>query len=309
MFNKVFILLNVFLYFIKSMKFNYIVEKTLLEEQIKDVLNEYLSISRNVLNGTNELITSIIEKMGQNKWNENNKKKPFIYLRFGRVLNDECFANIVTISVLIINFMVRENYIKAYNALGGNFNQVTRNLSLRLPFFDNKLYLPYAKPVIAHELEHAYQAHYANLTDKKQIVSKAYEMMEELDEDSNEYWLCYCVYFLSKPEINAKCHEFIYDLGTYKPKDKTELSKCPTYHEKNVIANKVKELDLLDKTKISVVLNRFKITKEKLFKHLYKQIDYINSSFLKVYQKYVNGESLLENNILEVPFPGKQLIR
>lgn len=279
------------------------------KEVTSKILNEELSISNDVINSTNELFDYITKSLSNCNW-ENNGKYNLAKFNFNNILENRFFKNIKYITVNVIDVISYENYKKNYTFFSGEYNQATNSLFLKLPFFNNALYDKCAKPIIAHELEHCLQTYFTELKDKENFNKISLFLMDRFKKDSTTYLLSYCIYYLSKPEINAKCHEFIYDLNNIKPNNQNELIKCPSFYEKENVIKKVNEFYLCDEKNIYAVLLMLGMDKEKLFKHLFKMIKYINSKFMKVYQRYVDGIPLLENEIIkEYPHPFNNIIR
>ena len=260
---------------------------------VKNILNEELSVSTDVLSATDDVYNAIEKYMVNAKWD---KGPGYHSMEFslGNVINNKYFGHLKLISVNIVNLETYENYVNNSVYFEGNYNQKTRILWLRLPYFNNMLYDKASKPIIAHELEHCYQTYFTLLTDKKRYIEVSNKLMDDYNGDNPVYWLSFCIYFLSKPEINAKCHEFAYDLENTKPCDKDEIKKCSAYKQKEFIVNKVNELYNTDELDIEIALKELNVNKEKIFSHLFKMINYINSKFMKVYQGYIDGLPLSE---------------
>lgn len=186
----------------------------------KDLIFEELSVSDEVNNVGNSVISSIIDKIQ----NDNGT-----YHQHG-VLCKQCnlyystplFDLVPKIHIDIFFFKDKETIRKYYLEydLGGEFAKDNMELTVKGYGIDDKINLEYLKGVLFHELKHAYQASlYTTAPSVPNILQIATTIISSDIYNKNNLinLLSRLIYYFSKKEIDANIESFYQELKETKP--------------------------------------------------------------------------------------------
>ena len=276
------------------------------ESQFKEYLLEELSISNEVIDMSEEIISTIINKL------ENNEKEFTFNFRYNTFVDVKIFSfknnrefsywidDINNRKLLINNFSFKENtfYIRCIK-VNGDLDTVTLH---------NNVY---------HEVEHFFQS----LKKGKPITAKKYDIITKYMNESEECnfitsLICKILYFTSKIELDAIANGFYSDLKKF------DLSTTPLY---DIIINtecislldnfkewrnsisKWTRTPLLNQTRIELQnLNIIKFTDlNDLKKHLIKRINKSEKYLLKRIGKIYTLKKQQLDRVIEEIYPSK----
>lgn len=276
------------------------------ESQFREYLLEELSISNEVIEMSEEMISTILNKIENNEkeFIFNFKYNTFVDVKIYSFKNNKEFSywidDINNRKLLINNFSFKENtfYIRCVE-VNGNLDTVTLHNNIH------------------HEVEHFFQS----LKKGKPITAKKYDIITKYMHESEECnfitsLICKILYFTSKIELDAIANGFYSDLKKF------DLSTTPLY---DIIINtecislldnfkewrnsisKWTRTPLLNQTRIELQnLNIIKFTDlNDLKKHLIKRINKSEKYLLKRIGKIYTLKKQQLDRVIEEIYPSK----
>lgn len=255
---------------------------------MKTMLIEELSISDEVLTATKEIALQIFEQFKSYQWYEDYdgfRKKHYMFIPN---LSNGNKVGVRYVVVNIIDFKTRKNYDQYYGDLKENahFNPTTRSIEIYVPYFGKKIAMKEIYAILSHEIEHSFQSTFHNLSSYKNILGKLNLIMNRFPENTDEYNMAYCLYYFSKPEIDAHTNEFYYELYKNKIKSIKEINYCHAIRLKNALKKIYNEIK--NKNSAEEVFSFIGLSRTEVYKYLDRQIHYSERKFNHVVQRYFN---------------------
>ena len=279
-----------------------------LNEIIQEVVDSYLmerySLSNEVLETVDSLITQIQEKYDNKDWEEytfktfDGKVIPWVRLVIQCNLpQDSTFSSLKTIEVRVFNFDSYEDMVNNAHVIGIGGTSYVQNGTIQVicGSINGVLRDQQIKPILSHELEHNFQNEKGGIRkDYKNWYNTALNDIDNAPKDSVEYLIARLIYFFNQQEIDAKMHELYYDLKSINLTNPNDITNCTVIKEKNYYINKIyKKLMQSDQNVINEILkNEYKTKRERFFQYLQKQIHYFDKKTMRVMMEYFRRKEI-----------------
>lgn len=272
-------------------------ENVLLEDKCRKILKEELSVSEDVIKATYELVKEINNQLDDSKWQEYDGTKRIGFF-FTPKFTNEIF-NLNSVSGFIIDAGTYENYLAMFDKIiEASYYNNTNTIFINVPYFGDKIYYEALIPTIAHELEHKYQDALSNGLQYGKMVEMGKKIMANFRAWSDEYCLGYALYYLSKQEIDAKCHQLAMELRKKKIEDIKGYRSTYTVATKNnmhkIVENIKENPEIIEHCKEYLFC-----PPNSVIKYLDAQLGYLERKFRKVVSLHFKtgyGEEILEIN-------------
>lgn len=265
----------------------------------KDLIFEELSVSDEVNNVGNSVISSIIDKIQNDigTYHQHGVLCKQCNLYYSKPL----FDLVSKIHIDIFFFKDKESVRKYYldYDLGGEFDKDNMELMAKGYGIGDDINLEYLKGVLFHELKHAYQASlYTTAPSVPNILQIATTIISSDIYNKNNliYQLSRLIYYFSKKEIDANIESLYQELKETKPNDVKEfLSQAINEYEYHKALYDDCKSYIADDSTINTIYQIYGKTFKQLMRYVQNGISYFEIRKRKVYMKYINDTKKIYN--------------
>jgi hypothetical protein len=265
----------------------------------KDLIFEELSVSDEVNNVGNSVISDIIDKIQNDigTYHQHGVLCKQCNLYYGKPL----FDLVLKIHIDIFFFKDKESVRKYYLEydLGGEFDKDNMELTVKGYGIGDNINLEYLKGILFHELKHAYQASlYTTAPSVPNILQIATTIISSDIYNKNNliYLLSRLIYYFSKKEIDANIESLYQELKETKPNDVKEFlsQTINEYEYHKALYNDCKSY-IADDSIINTIYQIYGKTFKQLMRYVQNGISYFEIRKRKVYMKYINDTKKIYN--------------
>lgn len=282
---------------------NKLIDKTIIEE-IERFLNEELSVNAEVVDVTNKITNTVYKKhLARDKYNGTDTfitggVKYVIPYYFYTEKADFTHKVDMVIYCKIYDVTDYGAYDKLWDKmnLGGISNE--NYINVTCISVGKKIHKSLFSQILSHELEHCFQLNKSQKKNNNELYVKAANIVNGTDKIHNNelFTSCaYCIYALSKKEVDANINGIYNELIGYKEQFKGAkianiLKNSTAYNTYNDIVKSSlsKIMADINSPEIGGVVSYFGFTLESFSSWVDKQMDYLSSKLRKVAQKLYN---------------------